>query len=433
MTFAGAPLSLVGPALAVGAARARRAYLLKMRRRRFEVPFAELWRRVLVGDAVDGAVEAAAPPGVAAAAARPVARCILFALARSAAVGVAAWALDRHRRRRLGVDEGDRRRRRQAHAPGGGARRRRAAWCAALGGDDEAMIVAMDARPAPRRRLHRATTARSSHDVDALRGERHRAPTSLRALGLAGDALRGRPRPTLVLHRRRRVAIQARARTTAPRALGQTGRRRALPARRQVAATTSASSRSTCAATSANKTAYEVLVEVQSFRAAAVDGDAAAGARRRGRRDAEADARRRRARAAALSRSGRRRRAPRGAARRRARRVPARRRRLRAPAARSQAEGPAGDASGDLFLEGALLSTRTSTSTRSRRRRCDAAASAQVRRRRARRLHAGRRRRARTRSTSIRTATARPFAVRGSVDGAARHRDGGGSIRSCAG
>ena len=47
MTFAGAPLSLVGPALAAGAAALVALYLLKLRRRRLEVPFADLWRRVL--------------------------------------------------------------------------------------------------------------------------------------------------------------------------------------------------------------------------------------------------------------------------------------------------------------------------------------------------------------------------------------------------
>ena len=47
MTLAGAPLSLVGPAMAAGAAALVALYLLKLRRRRLEVPFAELWKRVL--------------------------------------------------------------------------------------------------------------------------------------------------------------------------------------------------------------------------------------------------------------------------------------------------------------------------------------------------------------------------------------------------
>jgi len=45
--FPGAPLAAVLPAAAAGAAALVALYLLKLRRRRLEVPFAELWKRVL--------------------------------------------------------------------------------------------------------------------------------------------------------------------------------------------------------------------------------------------------------------------------------------------------------------------------------------------------------------------------------------------------
>src|SRR5262249_2149713 len=66
-----------------------------------------------------------------------------------------------------------------------------------LAGDDQAMVVAMDARPAPVGGLSRDERD-LLHDVDRLAASDTAADVA-RALELGGDALRGRPRPTLVL------------------------------------------------------------------------------------------------------------------------------------------------------------------------------------------------------------------------------------------
>jgi hypothetical protein len=124
------------------------------------------------------------------------------------------------------------------------------------------MIVAMDARPAPRGGFSGDDRALLA-DVDALAAT-DTAADVLRALGLAGDALRGRPRPTLVLIGD--GAWRGNELDDGVRALGQGVDVRYLPVGKSsdnVGITAFAVRRYR-----ANQTAYEVLVEVQSFRAA---------------------------------------------------------------------------------------------------------------------------------------------------------------------
>ena len=271
------------------------------------------------------------------------------------------------------------------------------------------------------RRLRPATIARCCADVDALHASD--TPADLpRALRLAGDALRGRPRPHARPHRRRRVASQSDARGARPR--GAASRRTSICAtspvgngerqRRHHRA-------SPCAATRPTRPPYEVLVEVQSFRAHARDGDAGArvqdGEVGRAQR---AHARRRRARAAALPRPGRRRRRAAGGAAQ----ADAPRRACRSTTSptrscpSSASRRCCSSRDGNLFLEGALLLDENLE----RRQACAPAALRRgarrgaLRRRDPRRLHARRAAAHATRSTSIRTAPAARSPSRGSVE-----------------
>ncbi|HEX9103387.1 MAG TPA: VWA domain-containing protein, partial [Polyangia bacterium] len=147
MTFAGAPLSLVGPALAAGAAALVALYLLKLRRRRLEVPFAELWRRVL-SESQSTALWKRLRRLVSL-----LVQLVLFALILTALVDPRLSATQHGRSIAIVVDCSASM---QATDGGGGRTRLQAAQEEArrivrgLAGDDEAMIVAMDARPAPR-------------------------------------------------------------------------------------------------------------------------------------------------------------------------------------------------------------------------------------------------------------------------------------------
>ena len=257
MTFAGAPLSLVGPALAVGATALVALYLLKLRRRRLEVPFAELWRRVL-SETQTTALWKRLRRIVSL-----ILQLILLTLILVAILDPRLSATQHGRSIAIVVDTSASM---QATDGGDGRTRLEAAKEEArrivrgLAGDDEAMIVAMDARPAPRGGFtgdDRALLA----DVSAL-APSDTAADLLRALGLAGDALRGRPRPTLVLIGD--GAWRQSELDDGARALGKDVELRYLPVGKSsdnVGITAFSVRRYR-----ANQTAYEVLVEVQSFR-----------------------------------------------------------------------------------------------------------------------------------------------------------------------
>lgn len=261
MTFAGAPLSLVGPALAAGAATLVALYLLKLRRRRLEVPFADLWRRVL-SETQSTALWKKLRRIVSL-----LVQLVLLALILTALLDPRLSATQHGRSIAIVVDTSASM---QAIDGGPGAAAGRTRLEAAqeearrivrgLAGDDEAMIVSMDARPAPRGGFARDDRALLS-DLASLRAT-DTAADLLRALGLAGDALRGRQRPTLVLigdGAWRQGELDEGA-----RALGANIDLRYVPvgsSSDNVGITAFAVRRY-----QANQTSYEVLVEVQSFR-----------------------------------------------------------------------------------------------------------------------------------------------------------------------
>jgi len=260
VTFAGAPLSLVGPALAAGAAALVALYLLKLRRRRLEVPFADLWRQVL------SETQSTALWKRLRRIMSLLLQLVLLGLILTALLDPRLSATQHGRSIAIVVDTSASMQ--ATDGASGGKTRLEAAKDEArrlvrsLAGDDEAMIVAMDARPAPRGGFSGDDRALLA-DVDALAASDTSADV-LRALRLAGDALRGRPRPTLVLigdGAWRQSELDEGA-----RALGQNVELRYLPVGRSsdnVGITAFAVRRYR-----ANQTAYEVLVEVQSFRPA---------------------------------------------------------------------------------------------------------------------------------------------------------------------
>lgn len=257
MTLAGVPLSVVGPALAAGAAALVALYLLKLRRRRLEVPFAELWRRVVTesqSTALWKKLRRLASLAI---------QLVILALVLGALTDPRLSASQHGRALAIVVDCSASM---QARDGGGGRTRLEAAQDEArrlvrgLAGDDEAIVVQMDARPAPRGGFSRDDRA-LLRDIDALRPSD--APADLlRALRLAGDALRGRPRPTLVLIGD--GAWSPADLADGARALDPGVALRYLPVGRSgdnVGITAFAVRRY-----QANQTAYEVLVEVRSFR-----------------------------------------------------------------------------------------------------------------------------------------------------------------------
>jgi hypothetical protein len=256
MTFAGAPLSLVGPALAAGAAALVALYLLKLRRRRLEVPFADLWRRVL------SETQSTALWKRLRRIMSLLMQLVILALILTALLDPRMSATQHGRSIAVVVDTSASM---QATDAGGGKTRLEAAKDEArrivrgLAGDDEAMIVAMDARPAPRGGFSRDDRALLA-DVDSLAATDTSADL-LRALRLAGDALRGRQRPVLVLvgdgaWRQSELDEGARALDGIHLRYVPVGH-----SSDNVGITAFAVRRY-----QANQTAYEVLVEVQSFR-----------------------------------------------------------------------------------------------------------------------------------------------------------------------
>jgi hypothetical protein len=272
MTFLGAPLSLVAPALAAGAAALVALYLLKLRRHRLEVPFADLWQRVL-SETQSTALW------------RKLRRMISL-LVQLVALGLILFALTDPR---LSASQHGRSivllvdcsASMQATDGGAGSDGKTRLFAAqdearrivrALAGDDSAMVIALDGRPAP--------VGGFAHDerellrqVDAL--GKSDGPADLdRGLRLAADALRERPRPTLVLLGDgawddgvlARVTLHKKPNPDQLGAIDLAGvDLRYVPVGKSgdnVGLTAFAVRRY-----QANQTAYEVLVEAQSFRA----------------------------------------------------------------------------------------------------------------------------------------------------------------------
>ncbi|HEY7958035.1 MAG TPA: VWA domain-containing protein [Polyangia bacterium] len=251
MTLAGAPLGVLGPAFAALGSGLIALYILKLRRRRVVVPFADLWRKVL-SDTESTALWRKLRRLVSLLLQLVALALILFALGdprlatsrrgRSLAILVDTSAS-------MQATDGKDGRTRLADAQEAARKLIRS-----LGSEDTAMVVAMSARPSPvsgwsgeDRALLAAVDGLSASDT----------PADLdRALGLAEDALHGRPRPTLVL-------IGDGAGYSLPRVPAGIDLRY-VPVGRSgdnVAITAFAVRRYR-----ANQTAYEVLVEVQSFR-----------------------------------------------------------------------------------------------------------------------------------------------------------------------
>ena len=270
MTLAGAPLSLVGGAFAAGGAMLVALYVLKLRRRRVEVPFAALWRKVLE-DKESTALWRKLRRLIS------LALMLLLLLLIVGAIGDPRLAASqRGRTLVLLVDtsasmqalDGD----------GGGTRLDEAKTLLrrlvrGLGSEDQAMVVALDARPQPATGL--TTDERQLlAAVEALRPSD--APADLeRALRLSADALRGQSRPMLVLLSdgaldenvlgRVRLSAPADGKNAAgPGAIDLAG----VDVRYQPVGHGSDNVGLTAFAVRryrANQTAYEVLVEAQSF------------------------------------------------------------------------------------------------------------------------------------------------------------------------
>jgi hypothetical protein len=268
VSFAGAPLPLVGAAFAVGGAALVALYVLKLRRRRVEVPFSHLWRKV-VRDTESVALWRRLR--------RLLSLCLqllLLALVLGALGDPRLGASTRGRSRVILVDtsasmqatDGDSAHHTRLETAREAARR----LVREMGGQDVALVVAMDARPTPLggwesddRELLRQIDALGASDT----------PADLeRALKLGADALRGRPHPELVLvgDGAYDEAVLGRVRFTPPRrddlgAIDLSGiDLRFVPIGRShdnVGITAFAVRRY-----QANQTAYEVLVELQSFR-----------------------------------------------------------------------------------------------------------------------------------------------------------------------
>ena len=184
-------VALGAAALAVG------AYIIKMRRRRFEVPFAQLWKRVL--DQKD-----------ANALWKQLKRLIslVFILAILALVLVAALdptlgAVDRKARSVVvlldasasmkTVDEGDKGDRPRIDV----AKQRAKRLVDSMGGGDVAMIMRVDGRATPMSRFT-SDTPMLDKIVDGVAASDTGADFG-RALAAAADALRDRPNPLIVI------------------------------------------------------------------------------------------------------------------------------------------------------------------------------------------------------------------------------------------
>ena len=271
MTLLGAPWSILGPAFAVAGAALISLYVLKLRRRRVEVPFADLWRRVLK-DTESTALWKRLKRLLSLALQLLLLLLLLFAIGDPH-----LSASQRGRTLALCIDTSASMQSTDGTGAGNTTRLDEAKDVArklvrSLGGADLAMIVAVDGRPAPATGLtsdERALLAA----IDKLTATD--TPADLeRALRLSADALRGRPLPTLVLIGDgayddavwKRVALQKPPGKDQLGAIDLSGvDLRFAPVGKSgdnVALTAFAVRRYR-----ANQTAYEVLAEVQSFRA----------------------------------------------------------------------------------------------------------------------------------------------------------------------
>ena len=197
MTFLGAPLATLGIAAAAGAATLVALYLLKMRRRRLEVPYAGLWAQVL-RDTESTALWRKLR--------RLLSLLLQLLILATLVLAVGDPRLGASRRGRSLAIVIDASASMQAtDGTGGGdhgtrldeAKRAAHRLIDELGPEDEAMVLRLDTRPAAltglssdERELHRAVEDLQADDTGA---------DVTRALGLADDALRGQAQPTTVL------------------------------------------------------------------------------------------------------------------------------------------------------------------------------------------------------------------------------------------
>jgi hypothetical protein len=273
MTFLGAPLSLLGPAFALLGAAVVSLYVLKLRRRRVEVPFADLWRKIL-RDTESTALWRKLRRIVSLMVQLAMLALVLGAigdphLAASARGRTIVLLLDTSAS--MQCTDGKNGGTRLADAQEEARRLVRT-----LGAEDTAMVLALDGRPAP-------VSGFQSDDRELLRAIDKVAPTDTpadleRALRLAADALRGHSLPTLILIgdgayddrvlERVRLAERDPSQKPTPDKLSTIDLRgvdlRFVPVGHSgdnVGITAFAVRRYR-----ANQTAYEVLVEIQSFR-----------------------------------------------------------------------------------------------------------------------------------------------------------------------
>jgi hypothetical protein len=274
VTFLGAPLALVGPALAAGAAALVALYLLKLRRRRVEVPFADLWQRVL-SETQSTALWKKLRRVVSLVVQLVVLALILFAL-----LDPRLSASQHGRSIVMVIDCSASMQSRDGGASGKSGRTRLQAAkdearriVRGLAADDTAMVIAMDARPAPAGGFERPHEDERElvTQIDGLRAADAAADVD-RALRLAADALRDRPRPTLVLigDGAWDPAVLARVRRTKAPAANEIGAidLSGVDLRYVPVGDSSDNAGITAFAVrryQANRTAYEVLVEVQSW------------------------------------------------------------------------------------------------------------------------------------------------------------------------
>jgi von Willebrand factor type A domain/Aerotolerance regulator N-terminal len=192
MTFAGAPLSTLAPIFGVAAAAITALYILKLRRRRIEVPFARLWMRVLaeressslwrrLKRLISLMIQLAILALVVAAIGDPRAargsggRTIALLVDASASMRAADEAPTRFARAQ-----------KEAHRLVDG-----------LGPGDAVLVMRLDGQPLALGGLE--TDDRELHRrIDAI--EPSDTPADLdRGLRIAADLLRGQPHPTLIL------------------------------------------------------------------------------------------------------------------------------------------------------------------------------------------------------------------------------------------
>ncbi len=193
MTFAGAPLALLGGAAIVGGATLVSLYVLKLRRRPVEVAFVQLWQRLLA-DTESSALWRRL-------------RRLFSLLLQLALLGLVLFALSDPR----AGDAADRRAvaividtsasmqtREGARTRADLAKQRAHAFVDQLGDDALAIVVALDTAPAPRSSL--TSDASELHRaIDALRTTDGPADLA-RAFALSSDILAGHPRAELMLY-----------------------------------------------------------------------------------------------------------------------------------------------------------------------------------------------------------------------------------------